>query len=408
VVAGVGLVWVVYKLALRLKFSHIQVFLATTTVALSPFMVYYSQEMRAYGLIMVLLTGGALSLVEKRWGTLAVCLSVALYMNNLTVFYGMWLGMLGLWWYWPQRHERIEVVKVGLWAGLAYLPGLAGLIYQAAQVGHGYWIERPGWGRLLAVLDDQLFWFPNSPFMLASAVATALAVLVVAEALLKRGQQGFKDREGWVLVAGMALGPLLTVALISVVWQPVLISRSVAGTAPFWAMLVAWAVGQSRIERWAWGIMALCIAGATYYVAMTGEIGRESIRWDVPGVNAYYHNSVNGYVPGAYGVAGKHYVYPNQATIQQSLSEETRRVMGITADEKNFESVMCEADQWVFTWLNTHLSTPDEVAHSQHMQQYAVRHVYTDDGGWYQGGAMIVQAPPGICPSDRQQQNIVK
>ena len=92
--AGLGLVVLVWRLGRALSLNPGAVTLATAITALSPFQIYYSQEARAYALLTLAVALAAYALLTARpWLAVAASL-IALYLHNLApVFIGtIWLA----------------------------------------------------------------------------------------------------------------------------------------------------------------------------------------------------------------------------------------------------------------------------------------------------------------------------
>ena len=153
VVLGLVLVYLGYRLARKLFNERIAT-LAALALALSPFQVHYSQEVRMYALLAVLLLSATLvywkALEEgslRYWLAFAVLGAAAQYTHTLA---GLFLIPLGLTPLWRRQWSNLgKTVLAGLLAILLYLPWLIYLPSQLSRVRWAYWIPRPGVAELV-------------------------------------------------------------------------------------------------------------------------------------------------------------------------------------------------------------------------------------------------------------------
>lgn len=372
VLAGVGLVWVVNRFSITLQQGEKAVWLATIITAFSPFQVYYSQEARAYSLLMLAIGVCALGLIQRRWPLAVAGSLAALYLNNLALIF-----LASVWYAGFTYHvsrftlEPKRFFGAGAVVGLGYLPGLALAVYQAGQVGTGYWIPpvtNPG--RLLATLDDLLWFSPNNPFVLATGLITALGLVL----LVRDWGSGVRDQGSGAFLFTSSFVPLSVVTLASLLWQPVLISRAVAACAPFYYLLLASA--WSRVTRRLVTFAAL--AGPTVVLILAGPLLGSMGR--VPGDekllglygeyqpgDGLYHANVGSYVVWHYyRPEMPQYVWPQETSIKQTLSAQTRAAMGM--DEADFEAIKCSGPtRWWLIQFNNPVTTQAEIEYVNHL-----------------------------------------
>jgi mannosyltransferase len=87
VIFGVANIYMLYKLAIALKFNHKQALLSAIFLAINPYHIYYSQEFRSYSLMCFLATLSMLFLVRKKYLWLAVINALLLYTHYSSVFF---------------------------------------------------------------------------------------------------------------------------------------------------------------------------------------------------------------------------------------------------------------------------------------------------------------------------------
>jgi Dolichyl-phosphate-mannose-protein mannosyltransferase len=129
--AGTATIPLVYLLGAR-TLGRFAGLVAAAVMALSPFMIYYSDEARAYSLMIALLTASALALLaairtgRTRWWVIyAVCSCGALYSHYTAVF-----PMAGqaLWVLWKQRQALRAFVIASVGVVIGFAPWISGFI----------------------------------------------------------------------------------------------------------------------------------------------------------------------------------------------------------------------------------------------------------------------------------------
>ncbi len=129
--AGTATIPVVYLLGLR-TVGRRAALLACALTALSPFMIYYSAEARAYGLLMFFVTLSTLSMLlaldtgRRRWWALyAICSAAAFYTHYTCLFV---LAIQLAWVLWTQPAARRPALLANAAAVVLALPWIPGLI----------------------------------------------------------------------------------------------------------------------------------------------------------------------------------------------------------------------------------------------------------------------------------------
>lgn len=361
VLAGVGLVWAVNRLMTALQQDQKAVWLATGLIALSPFQVYYSTEARMYELLMLTLVFSAWRLVIGDWRLGVVGSVVALYLHNLApLFVGaIWVAALI-----TNYQSPKTILRPAMITALGYAPGLVLALRQAGQVGAGYWIPPvTSPGRIIATLDDLLFFTPNNPFVLSTSLITCLGLLVIATD--RRPGTGDRSTDYFLLITSFL--PLACVTVVSLLWQPILISRSVAGVAPFYTMLLAVNLARSRRRL----VTLAALGGPTLLLILVGpfwgEMGRPpgdekllQFYGELQPGDGIYHANVGSYVVWQYyHPEMAQYLWPQETTLKQTLSGESRRAMGMA--ERDFEEVKCTQRRWWLIQFNNPVTQPAEM-----------------------------------------------
>jgi len=373
--AGLGLIYVVYRLAKALELPERTAWLAAIITAASPFQVYYSQDARSYALLTLCVALAGLWLAEHKFSRAVLASVVALYLHNIAIIFviSLW-GLAAL--------RTIENADRGRqkWKWQPWLLTLlavpAGFIsfYQAGNVAGGYWvppITSPG--RLLAVLDDLLWFTPNNPFVIATGLITAISLLAMLLELRRR-------RPAVLNLAWMVLVPILLFTLASLLVQPVLISRIMAPAGPFFIIWLAATVGApTRLP--AWSALAVPTAALILTGPLWGAGGREPLDRDMislygqyqPG-DAIYHANVGSYVVWDYYRPDiPQFVWPQNTSLSQTLTDPTRTAMGM--NEINFEYIKCvnlpqeggQIDRWWLIYFHNPVTDPAEIEYVDYL-----------------------------------------
>lgn len=129
--AGTLTIPVIYLLGLRTVGRRPALAAAALTVV-SPFMVYYATEARAYAVMMLLVSGSTLALLlaldtgRRRWWVLyALCAALAFWTHNTCLFV---LGAQLVWVLWAHPEARRAALLASLGAVVLVVPWLPGFI----------------------------------------------------------------------------------------------------------------------------------------------------------------------------------------------------------------------------------------------------------------------------------------
>jgi uncharacterized membrane protein len=247
----------VYLLAVTLLRDRRLALLAATLIAISPFHILYSHELRMYTLLMLLTTVCAWAYVRARekdtpgwWALFGLPALLALYTHLFTVLFLMAVAVHALI-YCHQARVLRHTIVTGLVLAVLFVPWLLVLLGET-QSGMGS--MRP----LLAdreTIADPLRWLTVPAFLLfgqamnfwhvAVVLFVTLAVLLILPLELRRA-----GREG--SIEPIAL-PFLVVLLV--IGLPVMLyylrpfflpERTMAAASPFLVILLVWGMGRAR------------------------------------------------------------------------------------------------------------------------------------------------------------------
>ena len=276
VILGLVLVWVGYRLSRYLFDEHIAL-TAALLIALSPFQVHYSQEVRMYALLAVLLLGAtlvygkALAKGELRyWLGFAALAAAAQYTHTLAVLYLIPLGLTPLW-----RREWINLrntVLAGLLAMLLYLPWLIYVPSQLSRVRWAYWIPQPGPAELIRTLLVFSAGLPVPQVVLPIVLfGTVLATSFAIWGTIRAWRALDPTLRSGIWLLYLALAPVLLMFIVSY-WQAVYLERALLTSGAVFLLWMAWALSAPRLSvLFAWtGRAALLL---TFALGLLGYYG---------------------------------------------------------------------------------------------------------------------------------------
>ena len=256
--AGTATIPLVYAVGLR-TVGRRAALLAAALTTLSPFMIYYSTEARAYGLLIFLVLGSTLSMLlavdtgrRRYWALYAVCSAAAFYTHYTCVFV---LGVQLVWLLWTERGLWRPALLANAGAALLVVPWLPGLIadersptlkilsaltpfsFQAVRQDLTHWAIGYPYVQLprLGFVRTGLRQLPGVPGL----VLLALAALVVAAGLVYRwrgDRSGARPSRRVVLVLALMLATPVGEFAFSAVGTHLLGVRDLAASWPFLAL----------------------------------------------------------------------------------------------------------------------------------------------------------------------------
>jgi 4-amino-4-deoxy-L-arabinose transferase-like glycosyltransferase len=226
IIAGVATVGLAYLIAQELFSKRIAV-LSGVIVALAPFQVHYSQEIRMYALLAFWLLLATYAIIraslgaggKKWWLIFAVYCALAQYTHNLAAFYLIPLALTPV--YRKDWRSLLAVSLSGLGAILLYLPWLIFVPGQFAKISTAYWVVRPGFEKIFTLLLVYVTNLPLPDNLLFIGLFISLAVVCIAMIqTFKHTEQ--KSYTTWLLYLSFA--PPVLLFLFSQ-WVPVYIER---------------------------------------------------------------------------------------------------------------------------------------------------------------------------------------
>jgi len=311
---------------------------AAFITAVMPFHVQYSQEVRMYSLLALLLmlctwcfVRGMNSLTQRDrdaegqedksisqghkgtrvqgkdsnifllrsselfwWVGFGVLAALAMYTQQLAAFYLVALGLVPTIMLARRARYALPLLKrVVFGAGIAivlYLPWLVNLPGQFAKVQSYYWVGKPPLLRPLLTIRSFLSFNGDIPdhmaiYTLVGAVFV-IAFLLIQTVIYLRRRRSQPDRGALLLTLWLAAGPVALMWLVSQI-QPVYLERSLIGSALMLYLALAWLFTRSGTPRPILAIIGV-VAAATAAIGLYYQY-----TWDT------FPNSPFGYVAAA-------------------------------------------------------------------------------------------------------------
>ena len=343
ILAGVATVGFVYHLTCEL-FNERLAALASIFVALAPFQVHYSQEIRMYSFLALWLmlatyayVRGAKGAGTKWWIIFAVSAALSQHTHNLAAFYLVPLAATPL--LHRNRKALRSVILSGLGALLLYLPWLLQLPSQLTKVSTAYWVERPGLEKIFTLLLVYVTNLPLPDNLLFVGLFIALAVTSIG--LVQTFRRANRNRNAlWLFY--LAFAPPVLLFLVSQ-WVPVYIERALLPSGVIFCLWLAWALFDTTlpapIRNGLLALLAVGVAMGLYqHIAYRGfpyapyqnlDVSlRERVR---PG-DVIVHSSKLSLLPAAYFDRSFQQIFiadpPGGST--DTLAETTREVLELT------------------------------------------------------------------------------
>ncbi|GAB4516747.1 MAG: glycosyltransferase family 39 protein [Anaerolineae bacterium] len=224
-------------------------FVAAVLVAINPFLIWYSQEVRMFmpaALFGLMSLWGLAEALESRarwgwaWFTLGAWLGVYAYLFNALL-----LPAAGLWWLASLRRRRLSLRPLLAEAGIMAITaaGILPLMWRAWRVSQAE--SSPG--RAFAGAGDTL-WRLGQAFLIHRAPLHELAMVGIIAGIIALAGAALSRQGRWELGTG-----LLSPWLIGLILQAS--DASVFAEPRYWLFLapllcVAWGVGLARLTAW--------------------------------------------------------------------------------------------------------------------------------------------------------------
>lgn len=284
VLLGLGTIGLVYLIASEL-FDKRMGLAAALVVAIAPFHVQYSQEIRMYSLLALLLMGTTWCFLKaqrsesKRWWLWWVAFGVlsglAMHTQQLAAFYLFAIGLIPF--IVRKRRDIVGVFGGATVALIVYLPWLVNIPGQLQKVDSYYWIAPPDGIKLMVTLRSflsvQLDILP--PYSMITFMGALFLFLFLLIQLLmfhrrsprKRGIDSKADKHAIYFVLWLFAAPIMLMWGVSQV-QPIYLERALLPSALMLYIALAWMFTRSGLPTVIAGlliIVALILSGIGLY-----------------------------------------------------------------------------------------------------------------------------------------------
>jgi len=223
--AGLGLIFLVYLLALLLHNDRAGAQLAAVLTAVLPAMLYYSSEARYPALLACAVLVSLIALLSDRPALFALATGLVAWFHSIGMAYVALLVLLAL----AKRQPRWIMAGIGaaVLAG-AWLPGL---LSQSADVSDGFWLVEtfPLWHLLTMTLRRAVPAPETLPLLWSLPLLLSLFGVWTS-------RRWIAQRPAWLIIA-VALPALLWA--VGQFWQPVYLARALI--APALLLVIPWA-----------------------------------------------------------------------------------------------------------------------------------------------------------------------
>ncbi|MGA2821590.1 MAG: glycosyltransferase family 39 protein [Anaerolineales bacterium] len=349
----VALVWILARDLMGSRIGTVSALL----IALSPFQVHYSQEVRMYALLAAFLLGATLALWRGTWKggwpwwvCLSVCTALAMYTHILAVVFLVPLYLTPL--LWKKQRALRNAAFSGLGSILLFLPWLIQVPSQVAKVASGYWVPRPGVQDLVTTLLVFVNELPVPSAVLPVSLFIAILMLLLAVFQTARVRKAGSAQAHWGFWFGyLSTAPVLLAFLLSQ-WHSVFVQRAFITSGVFFVVWVCWALSSPSVPRLVrtlgLGIFLLAqLAGLYYRYAYDGfpyapfptlvSNLKSVLR---PGDVVLHSNKITMLPSVYYGPdLPQSYLRDVPGSASDTLAPETQRVLGLVASDSPGEAV---------------------------------------------------------------------
>jgi uncharacterized membrane protein len=324
---GIANVWLAWSVTRRLAPRPVAL-LATGIFALAPFQIYYSQEARMYQLLQCAVLLAVLAWMDRRWPLLAGASLLGLLTHNLMAVYLVVIFGLALTW----RCDRIGVVTAAGVTAANYAPWAWWLLLpQIGGVSSAFWVRPLTIGGFFYPVYV-LFFHTAAPARLQLHAAILMMALVLWGTYLAAAHHR--------TIVVLAWGPLAVLAIVSLVFQPVYLHRTLIGASLFLYLLAAFAIANTaKVLAQPVGVTALLLLPTLLIPTGAFFLKPAARRWDVRPDAASIHCQSGDVVyhanPGSlillhyYLPECDHWLWPADNDLSQSLTQRTKQAMGV-------------------------------------------------------------------------------
>jgi uncharacterized membrane protein len=250
ILTGLISVYLIYKIGLEYLGDRRTAVLGALFVSLAPFQVHYSQEIRMYSLMTMLLLLATYSYLRGSksgkwswWLIFSGSAALAQYTHHLAAFYLTALALLPI----LQRDWKTltRLMIAGIGAMIIYAPWAFQLPAQFTKVQNSYWVDRPDISKFFTLI---LVYITNTPLptaLVAAALFIALVIVIVGFIQTIKETRTSSSKTGLWLLYLSFFPPLLLFVFSQ--WQPVYIERALLPSGAMFCLWLSWVIVNTHL-----------------------------------------------------------------------------------------------------------------------------------------------------------------
>lgn len=380
---GVSSLFICYLLCKYLlpnEYSLLPVFF----LAISPFHIHYSQEIRMYALMAFLLSTATLALFKGMseqkliwWGIFAVSSALAQYVQQLSGIYLIVLAAIPL-----LRKDKLSILRTflsGMAALILYLPWLIHLPSQVAST-KVYWIEKPLPSRYLTLLIEFVSGLPIRSGWTYFVFGASLVILIFGVIGSYRVFSSPGDDKRGLWFAYLAFVPPMVMWLISQI-RPVFIERALLTSGIMFVLWIGYITAHASTPKFEKLLLtALLMIGAfsgiLEHVDADGfpyapyiDIGNEIVE-KIKGQEIVIHSNKLSYLPMYYyfgDALPQTFIADVEGGAADTLAPPTQKVLGISEAE-TLEAAIGDRESFYFLIFEAAIQEMQESGLEEHPQ----------------------------------------
>jgi mannosyltransferase len=373
ILLGIGAVAMSYLL-MRAMFNPRLAALGALGVALSPFLVHYSQEIRMYSLLALALVAATYAFWQglhsnqlRWWVIFAFCAALAQYTQNLAAFYLVPLALTPLF---LRRWDKVKMtILAGVGAIMLYLPWLVNIPAQFANIENGYWVARPSFSKIFTLFLVYVVNLPIRNDWLPLALSCTILIIFLAtfQTIIAFRKRLPTARRG-LWLAYLTFTPPAISFLVSQ-WIPVYLERSFLASGVMFWLWIAWALDATGLPRFmksgiSFAVIIAITMGLVSHVTYNGppygpyDQLDKSLKSRVQPGDVIVHSNKMTFLPALYfdPTLSQSFIADQPGSVHDTLAPITQQVLGIT-ETPSIEIATNNAER---VWYIIDQSAPDK------------------------------------------------
>ena len=319
-IAGLALIYVVYRLAFNLIQDEQVARLTSLLMAVLPTMIHYSAEARYPMMLALAVCGAWLAILEddSAWFVLSAVSTVLLHATG--IIYAFVLMIIVIF----KRRMSLEWLVSQFMVLLVMVIYVGFVLFQSRDVGNGFWLWAmlPSWH-----IVEGLVMMPSADLMIPVYAGVVILFIAGSLAMIRLNN---RTRAIWI---ALAIFPPVSLFVLGLLWHPVYLPRALIASAII--PVIGWgylAVHSKRKALYQWLIIfTVILAGFSYFQQMIRQ-------WDdttfdkafamCDGTDIIYTTSTNMSIASLYYYPERSISFVGGNNQHQELSLEARQAIG--------------------------------------------------------------------------------